>query len=80
MQSLKISTIIKEELKDKEEIIAVYIFGSYLYNPDYEDIDVGILLKESFNPGHLYEIKLQKSLEKAITEKKKITNKFILYY
>jgi len=71
MQLGKLSAIIREELKDKEEIIAVYIFGSYLYNQDYEDIDVGILLKKSFNPGHLYEIKLQESLERAITEKNK---------
>lgn len=36
----KISAIIRDELKKKEEIIAIYIFGSYLNSRDNEDIDM----------------------------------------
>ena len=42
----KLSKIISDYFKNKDEVIAVYLFGSYAYgkNQPFSDIDIGILL------------------------------------
>lgn len=50
----------------KIEIIAAYLYGSFLYAENPNDIDIGLLIKENFQPDHLYEIKLARELEKML--------------
>ena len=69
MKSEKLHSILKKPLSEREEVIAGYIFGSFLQCEIYEDIDIGILLIESFKPHHLYEIKIQKEIEEEIKKK-----------
>lgn len=46
MKREKMINEIKEELLKKEGIIFAYLFGSFLENKRYNDIDVGIYIKE----------------------------------
>ncbi len=69
MQFEKIISAIKDKVSEKDEIIAAYLFGSSLHNKEYEDIDIGILLDESFKPDYLYEINLTKILEEYFKNK-----------
>lgn len=78
MKSKELLPILKNYLSEREEVIAGYIFGSFLQCERYEDIDVGILLIESFKPHHLYEIKIQKEIEEKIKKKLMSLYKFIL--
>lgn len=66
MQLDEIVPIIKESISERKEVIAVYIFGSFLNFERYEDIDIGLLLDESFTSHHLYEVRLQKKVEEKI--------------
>ncbi len=63
----KIEIVIREILKKREEIVFAYIFGSFLDNLFFRDIDIGIYLKniakkEAFN----YEIELGYEIESKI--------------
>lgn len=69
MYSEELFPILKESLSERDEVIAGYIFGSFLHCEVYEDMDIGILLNESFKPHHLYEIKIQKEIEEKIRRK-----------
>jgi len=69
MRSEKIISAIKDKLSEKDEIIAAYIFGSFLHDKEYEDIDIGILLETSFKPDYLYEIYLTQILEEYFKNK-----------
>lgn len=69
MKSEELLPILKESLSERDELVAGYIFGSFLHCEVYEGIDIGILLTESFKPHHLYEIKIQKEIEEKIKKK-----------
>ncbi len=52
-----ISSSIKEVLQKREEVLFVYLFGSFIEGGDFRDIDVGVyLMPESFE-------KLESSLD-----------------
>jgi len=64
---------IKSFFKDKEEVIAVYLFGSYAYGKSkpFSDIDIGIIIDESFLHRPIdyrdrYLVQLSKILRKDI--------------
>ncbi len=39
----------------RREIVVAYLFGSILRTPDFNDIDIGLLLDDGFRPHALYE-------------------------
>ena len=47
MKREKMINEIKKELLKRKEIIFAYLFGSFLENEKYNDIDIGIYIKES---------------------------------
>ncbi|MFW6129438.1 MAG: nucleotidyltransferase domain-containing protein [Candidatus Aminicenantaceae bacterium] len=50
----KIISIIKEILQTNETIEFVYVFGSFLSEKDYSDIDIGIYLSQEMDENILY--------------------------
>jgi predicted nucleotidyltransferase len=67
-----IINIIKEILFSRNEIIAAFIYGSFLYTEDYDDIDVGVFTNCSFHGLEKpdYEFELEQLLSKKLTGSK----------
>ncbi len=63
IQFEKIKEIVNETLSCKDEVIAGYLYGSFLHG-NYCDIDIGLLLDEHFRPSALYEVGIASELEK----------------
>ena len=57
-----------EILAERNEIIVSYLYGSVLYSDFYEDIDVGLLISNSFKPKLMYEAKIAGKLEKKLKD------------
>lgn len=53
-------------IKNRKEIICVYIFGSFLSSNDFSDIDLGLLLRKDSDDVLFYEIALENQLEDLI--------------
>lgn len=66
MKIEEIKKALKPILIEKDEIIASYLYGSFLYSEFYEDIDIGILIQKEFIPNTLYEVKLAGKLDKVL--------------
>ncbi|MHA1300519.1 MAG: nucleotidyltransferase domain-containing protein [Candidatus Helarchaeota archaeon] len=67
MISEKIKEQIKAIIKDYENVLLVYIFGSSIFNDEYNDIDIGILITPS---GSKYESsKFSMNLARIIEKK-----------
>lgn len=49
------------------EIIAVYLFGSFISDGSFSDIDIGILLKEAMTSPLEYELNLETKLDNIIS-------------
>ncbi len=64
----KIKKVLTEILLENKEIIASYLYGSVLYSDLYEDIDVGLLISDSFKPKLMYEAKIAGKLEKKLRD------------
>ncbi len=64
----EIKKALTEILSGNKEIIASYLYGSVLYSDFYEDIDVGLLINDSFNPRLMYEAKIAGKLEKKLRD------------
>ena len=62
---------IKEILISRNEIIAAFIYGSFLYTEDYDDIDVGVFTNCTFHGLEKpdYEFELEQLLSKKLTSK-----------
>ena len=54
----EIKKTLTEILTEREEIIVSYLYGSVLYSDFYEDIDIGLLISDSFKPELMYEAKI----------------------
>lgn len=63
MNILEIANAFREIFSEKKEIIASYLYGSFLYSEFYEDIDIGLLINNRFKPNVMYEVKLAGKLE-----------------
>ena len=63
-----IINIIKEILFSRNEIIAAFIYGSFLYTEDYDDIDVGVFTNCAFHGLEKpdYEFELEQLLSKKL--------------
>jgi len=66
MQFENIKDTFTEIFLSKSEIIAAYIYGSFLRKNFFEDIDIGILINDDFKPDVLYEFDLAGKLEKKL--------------
>lgn len=66
MQFEDIKNAFTEIFSSKGEIIAAYIYGSFLRKNIFEDIDIGILINDDFKPDVLYEVDLAGKLEKKL--------------
>lgn len=73
MKLKEIEKISKEIFLEKSEIIAAYVYGSYLKSEFFEDIDLGLLVKDGFKPEVLFEEKI------SILFEKKLKGKFKAY-
>lgn len=50
------------------EISVAYVFGSFVKGKRFNDVDIGLLLKENFQPDALYEARLAGQFEKELGE------------
>ena len=64
----EIKKALTEILSENKEIIATYLYGSVLYSDFYEDIDIGLLISNSFKPKLMYEAKIAGKLEKKLKD------------
>jgi len=64
----EIKKAFSEILAERKEIIASYLYGSVLYSDFCEDIDVGLLISNSFKPKLMYEAKIAGKLEKKLKD------------
>jgi len=64
----EIKKALTEILAEREEIIVSYLYGSVLYSDFYEDIDIGLLISDSFKPELMYEAKIAGKLEKKLRD------------
>ena len=64
----EIKKVLKEILAERKEIIASYLYGSVLYSDFYEDIDIGLLISDSFKPKLMYEANIAGKLEKKLKD------------
>ena len=56
----------REVLSGKKEVIAAYIYGSYLQSSFFEDVDIGLLVEKDFKPPSLYEARIAGELERKL--------------
>ncbi len=64
MKIEELENAFKKIFLEKKEIIASYLYGSFLYSEFYEDIDIGLLIDNNFKPNVMYEVELAGKLEK----------------
>ncbi len=50
------------------EIIAAYLYGSFLFSEFYMDIDIGLLIRNNFKPNVIYEAQLAGKLEQIFKD------------
>lgn len=50
------------------EVSVAYVFGSFLKSKTFNDVDIGLLLEEDFQPDALYEARLAGQFEKELGE------------
>ncbi|NVM37971.1 MAG: nucleotidyltransferase domain-containing protein [Candidatus Lokiarchaeota archaeon] len=68
MKIEEIKKALAQILVERKEIIASYLYGSVLDSDFYEDIDVGLLISNSFKPKLRYEAKIAGKLEKKLRD------------
>lgn len=49
-------------------VIAAYLYGSFLFSEFYEDIDIGLLIRNNFMPNVMYEAQLAGKLEQIFKD------------
>ncbi len=65
MNLQEIENFANQTFSEKSEVLFVYIYGSFLKTKFYKDIDIGIVVKDTFKPNVLYEARIAKQLEAA---------------
>ncbi len=56
----------QEIFAPRKEVVAAYLYGSILRTADFNDIDIGILLDNSFKRSVLYEEEIAEEFEKRV--------------
>jgi predicted nucleotidyltransferase len=49
----------------REEVSAAYVYGSFVKTKVFNDVDIGLLLREGFDADPLYEVRLAGRFEEA---------------
>ena len=68
-QTMKIQEIeeaAREIFSSRKEIIAAYLYGSFLKTEFFEDVDIGLLVEDDFKPSALYEARIAGELEQRL--------------
>ena len=68
MKIEEIENIFRKIFLQNEEIIAAYLYGSFLYSEFYEDVDIGLLIRNNFKPNVIYEAQLAGKLEQIFKD------------
>ncbi len=68
MKIEEIENIFRKIFLQNEEIIAAYLYGSFSYSENYEDIDIGLLIRNNFKPNVIYEAQLAGKLEQIFKD------------
>ncbi len=70
MHKSEIINIISQELKQKQEILFAYVFGSFVNSENYIDVDVAIYVHNLPKEGNIvwYPISISVELEKKINK------------
>jgi len=63
-----IKKLFKDVFSNRHEITVAYLYGSILKKDNFEDIDIGILIDNTFKNDALYEAKLAGKLETIYKE------------
>jgi len=66
MKLEQIEKIAVEIFSQKDEVIIVYLYGSFLRSHFYNDLDIGILIKEEFESDLFYETGIARQFEKKL--------------
>ena len=64
----EMENIFRKIFLQNEEIIAAYLYGSFLFSEFYEDIDIGLLIRNNFKPNVMYEAQLAGKLEQIFKD------------
>ena len=64
----EMENIFRKIFLQNEEIIAAYLYGSFLFSEFYEDIDIGLLIRNNFKPNVMYEPQLAGKLEQIFKD------------
>ena len=62
----RIKKIAIEIVSERDEVLIVYLYGSFLRTPFYNDIDIGILIKEEYERDLFYETEIARQFEKKL--------------
>ena len=68
MKIEEIENIFRKIFLQNEEILAAYLYGSFLFNDNYEDIDIGLLIQDNFKSNVMYEANLAGRLEQIFKD------------
>jgi len=66
MKLKEIKKVAEEIFSEREEVITAYIYGSFLRSEFFEDVDVGLLIEDYFNPDALYEARIAGQFEQKL--------------
>lgn len=72
MKIEEIENIFRKIFLQNEEIIAAYLYGSFLYSENFEDVDIGLLIRNRFKPNVMYEAHLAGKLEQIFKDTFKV--------
>jgi len=66
MKIQEIEKAAREIFSGREEVIAAYLYGSFLKTEFFEDVDIGLLVEEDFKPSALYEARIAGEFERRL--------------
>ena len=56
----------KKIFSERDEVLIAYIYGSYLKGQYHNDIDIGIIIQDDFEPFTLYETRISRYFDKYL--------------
>lgn len=62
----RLMEVLKNELSREDGIVLAFLYGSFLEERAFRDIDIGIFIKEGKPPSPTYELDLENRLSKAL--------------
>lgn len=62
----KLINVLKKELFKEEGVVLAFLYGSFLEEGAFRDIDIGVFIEERKPPSPTYELELENRLSKAV--------------